>query len=71
MQRPPVDIEFHKISYSVSEGRLKGTKTILKGISGNFQSSQLSSIMVISNEVLQLRCLLQFDSIASGPVGRG
>lgn len=41
LQRPPVEIEFQKISYSVSEGRTKGLKTILKGINGKFRSSEL------------------------------
>lgn len=44
LQRPPVDIEFQKISYSVSEGR-GSYKTILKGINGQFRSGELTAIM--------------------------
>lgn len=32
--RPPVDIEFNDIAYSVSEGRKRGFKTILKAVNG-------------------------------------
>lgn len=48
LQRPPVDIEFQEISYSVSDGRTRGFKTykkILKGIDGKFRSSELCAIM--------------------------
>jgi ABC-type multidrug transport system ATPase subunit len=45
IQHPSVDIEFQKISYSVSKGRTKGYKTILKSISGKFQSRNLCAIM--------------------------
>lgn len=44
-KRPPVDISFTDMSYSVSEGRKRGFKTILKGVSGKFRSSELTAIM--------------------------
>ncbi|XP_014103249.2 ATP-binding cassette sub-family G member 1 isoform X2 [Bactrocera oleae] len=44
-QRPPVDIEFADISYSVSEGRRRGLKTILKSVSGKFRNGELTAIM--------------------------
>ncbi|XP_018792137.1 PREDICTED: ATP-binding cassette sub-family G member 1 isoform X1 [Bactrocera latifrons] len=44
-QRPPVDIEFADISYSVSEGRKRGLKTILKSVSGKFRNGELTAIM--------------------------
>lgn len=47
LQRPPVDIEFQKISYSVSEGRARGYKTILKGINGKFRSGELAAVSEI------------------------
>lgn len=42
---PPVDVAFNDISFSVSESRLKGYKTILKGVSGMFRSGELAAIM--------------------------
>ena len=47
LQRPPVDIEFQKISYSVSEGRARGYKTILKGINGKFRSGELAAVSTL------------------------
>ncbi|XP_055376467.1 ATP-binding cassette sub-family G member 4 [Condylostylus longicornis] len=44
-KRPPVDIEFSEISYSISEGRKRGFKTILKGVSGKFRNGELTAIM--------------------------
>lgn len=44
-QRPPVDIEFAEISYSVSEGRRRGLKTILRSVSGKFRNGELTAIM--------------------------
>lgn len=44
-KRSPVDIEFNNVSYSVSHGRRKGYKTILKSISGDFHSGELTAIM--------------------------
>ncbi|KAJ6648259.1 ATP-binding cassette subfamily G member 4, partial [Pseudolycoriella hygida] len=40
---PAVDIEFQDLSYSVPD--LSGNKNILRGISGNFKSSQLTAIL--------------------------
>lgn len=44
-KRPPIDIEFKELMYSISEGRARGYKTILKGVSGKFRSGELTSIM--------------------------
>ncbi|XP_034826769.1 ATP-binding cassette sub-family G member 4 [Maniola hyperantus] len=44
-KRPPVDIEFSELSYSVSEGRKRGYKALLKCINGTFRSSELTAIM--------------------------
>ncbi|KAJ8922837.1 hypothetical protein NQ315_007872 [Exocentrus adspersus] len=44
-KRPPVDIQFIDLSYSVSEGRKRGYKTILKCVNGKFKSGELTGIM--------------------------
>ncbi|XP_069675336.1 ATP-binding cassette sub-family G member 4-like [Periplaneta americana] len=44
-KRPPVDIQFTNLAYSVSEGRKRGYKTILKNVSGKFRSGELTAIM--------------------------
>ncbi|XP_023166116.1 ATP-binding cassette sub-family G member 1 isoform X1 [Drosophila hydei] len=44
-QRPPVDIEFCDISYSVPDGHIRGFKTILKSVSGKFRNGQITAIM--------------------------
>ncbi|XP_068085226.1 ATP-binding cassette sub-family G member 4 [Anabrus simplex] len=43
--RPPVDIQFTDLTYSVSEGRKRGFNTILKGVNGKFRSGELTAIM--------------------------
>ncbi|KAK6640358.1 hypothetical protein RUM44_012051 [Polyplax serrata] len=43
--RPPVDIHFNNLTYSISEGRKRGYKTILKGVNGRFLSGELSAIL--------------------------
>ncbi|PNF37193.1 ATP-binding cassette sub-family G member 1 [Cryptotermes secundus] len=42
--RPPVDIEFTDLSYTVPQGR-KGKKIILRSVSGLFRSGQLTAIL--------------------------
>lgn len=44
-KRPPVDIAFTDLTYSVSEGRKKNVKTILKSVSGLLRSGELTAIM--------------------------
>lgn len=44
-KRPPVDIEFTDLSYSVSEGRKRGYKALLKCVNGTFRSAVLTAIM--------------------------
>ncbi|XP_057335911.1 ATP-binding cassette sub-family G member 1-like [Microplitis mediator] len=41
---PPVDIEFCDLTYSVPTGR-KGKKLILRGVSGQFRSGELTAIL--------------------------
>lgn len=44
-KRPPVTISFTDISYSVSEGRSRGFKTIVKAVNGTCRSGELTAIM--------------------------
>uniref|UniRef100_A0A8D8ZVH1 ATP-binding cassette sub-family G member 1 n=1 Tax=Cacopsylla melanoneura TaxID=428564 RepID=A0A8D8ZVH1_9HEMI len=45
-KRPPVDIAFNDLTYSVSEGgNKKNEKTILKSVSGRLRSGELTAIM--------------------------
>ncbi|XP_058455065.1 ATP-binding cassette subfamily G member 4 isoform X3 [Malaya genurostris] len=44
-KRPPIDIAFNELAYSVSEGTKRSYKTILKGIDGKFRSGELTAIM--------------------------
>ncbi|KAG5890063.1 hypothetical protein JTB14_003628 [Gonioctena quinquepunctata] len=43
-KRPPVDIEFNDLTYTVPQGR-KGSKLILRSVSGEFKSGQLTAIL--------------------------
>ncbi|EFA01864.1 ATP-binding cassette sub-family G member 1 [Tribolium castaneum] len=43
-QRPAVEIEFQDLTYTVPQGR-KGSKLILRSISGKFRSGQLTAIL--------------------------
>ncbi|XP_065204774.1 ATP-binding cassette sub-family G member 4-like isoform X1 [Planococcus citri] len=44
-KRPPVDIAFSDLKYTVAEGRKKRQKTILKSVSGRLRSGELTAIM--------------------------
>ncbi|XP_023011566.1 ABC transporter expressed in trachea [Leptinotarsa decemlineata] len=44
-KRIPVNVQFNDLSYSVSEGRKRGYKTILKCVNGKFKSGELTGIM--------------------------
>ncbi|XP_073989954.1 ABC transporter expressed in trachea isoform X2 [Rhodnius prolixus] len=44
-QRPPVHIQFNKLSYSISQECNGGQKSLLKSISGKFQCGELTAIM--------------------------
>lgn len=44
-KRPPVDIAFSDLTYSVKEGSKNTVKTILKGVNGRLKSGELTAIM--------------------------
>ncbi|XP_050537758.1 ATP-binding cassette sub-family G member 1 [Daktulosphaira vitifoliae] len=44
-KRPPVDIAFADLVYTVSEGTTNSTKNILKSVSGRLKSGELTAIM--------------------------
>lgn len=44
-KRPPVDLAFTDLVYSVREGRKNNVKTILKSVSGRLRSGELTAIM--------------------------
>ncbi|XP_065206688.1 ATP-binding cassette subfamily G member 4-like isoform X2 [Planococcus citri] len=44
-KRPPVDIAFSDLKYTVAEGRKERQKTILKSVSGRLRSGELTAIM--------------------------
>jgi len=44
-KRPPVDIAFSDLTYSVAEGSKKTNKVILKSVSGRLKSGELTAIM--------------------------
>ncbi|CAB3368406.1 Hypothetical predicted protein [Cloeon dipterum] len=44
-KRPPVELAFRDLMYTVSEGRSKGPKTILKSVSGLIRPRELTAIM--------------------------
>ncbi|KAE9541600.1 hypothetical protein AGLY_003591 [Aphis glycines] len=44
LKRPPVDIEFSDLTYSVPQGR-NGSKIILRSVSGLFRSGELTAIL--------------------------
>ncbi|KAI8035410.1 hypothetical protein M5D96_011853 [Drosophila gunungcola] len=69
-QRPPVDIEFCDISYSVADGHRRGFKTILKSVSG--KTAQLSGSVLINSKERNLRrfrklsCYIMQDDVLIG-----
>lgn len=44
-KRPPVNIAFEDLTYTVNEGNKRGPKTILKSVNGKFKSGELTAIM--------------------------